>query len=309
MKIKKFNMARTKLMFKKNGPTICVVTGVAGMAVSAVLACRATLKVKDILEEREKNLEAVETELAKGTDDYTEEDAKNDRRIIKIQTGVKVAKSYIVPVALGVVSATSILYGHNIVNKRNAALGAAYTALDQSYKEYRKKVIETLGEEAEHKMRFGVTEEENEVEVEGKNGKKKTVKETKRVYNNPYGYSPYAKIFDEASRHWQKEPGQNKWFLQIQQNFFNDKLKANGYVFLNDVYKALDIPCTKAGQIVGWVYDPDNPLIDNYIDFGMYDTDKPGSRAFINGYDPNIVLDFNVDGAIIDLIESISSAR
>ena len=73
-------------------------------------------------------------------------------------------------------------------------------------------------------------------------------------------------------------------------------------MFLNDVYDALGIPRSKAGQVVGWIYDEKNPNGDNFVDFGIYDLYKEGSRDFVNGYERTIWLDFNVDGPILDLI-------
>lgn len=59
---------------------------------------------------------------------------------------------------------------------------------------------------------------------------------------------------------------------------------------------------SKAGQVVGWVYDPENPNHngDNWVDFGIYNIDKERNRAFVNGYERSILLDFNVDGYILD---------
>jgi hypothetical protein len=86
-------------------------------------------------------------------------------------------------------------------------------------------------------------------------------------------------------------------FLQCQQNYFNQQLKARGHVFLNEIYDAIGLERSKAGTIVGWVTDGNG---DGYIDFGMF---EDASRRFINGIEPSILLDFNVDGVIYDLIE------
>ena len=59
---------------------------------------------------------------------------------------------------------------------------------------------------------------------------------------------------------------------------------------------------TKAGAQVGWVYDENNVVGDNYVDFGIFDTRRSKARDFVNGYEKVIVLDFNVDGYILDLI-------
>ena len=91
-------------------------------------------------------------------------------------------------------------------------------------------------------------------------------------------------------------------FLRAQQQYANDKLIAQGHLFLNEVYDMLGLPRTKAGAIVGWVYDDNNAVGDNFVDFGIYDVHRETARDFVNGYERSILLDFNVDGVIYDLI-------
>lgn len=114
-------------------------------------------------------------------------------------------------------------------------------------------------------------------------------------------YSVYARFFDEASPCWTKDSEQNLMFLKQQEQYANDKLKQQGYLFLNEVYDMLGMPCTKAGQVVGWILEENNPLGDNIIDFGLYKSD--GSRRFVNGYERTVLVDPNVDGNILDRIK------
>ena len=111
--------------------------------------------------------------------------------------------------------------------------------------------------------------------------------------------SPYAKFFDELNPNWTKDPSANLFFLKAQEQFANDKFQAQGYLFLNDVYDSLGIPRTSFGQLVGWFKGNGG---DEYIDFGIFDGDNESKRAFVNGYERSVLLDFNVDGVIYDLI-------
>ena len=111
--------------------------------------------------------------------------------------------------------------------------------------------------------------------------------------------SPYARFFDESSTQWSHNPEYNLMFLNAQQNYANDKLHAVGHLFLNEVYEMLGLPHTKAGSVVGWVMNKGG---DNCVDFGIYDLHNQIKRAFVNGFEPSILLDFNVDGVIYDLI-------
>ena len=296
---------KMSLQLKKHSPEILVVAGVVGTVVSAVMACKATTKVSEILENSKNTIDSIHDCQANEAmaDQYTPEDAKKDLAIVYIQTGLKLAKLYAPAVALGTLSIASILASNNILRKRNVALAAAYATVDRTFKEYRDRVIERFGEQVDKELRYNIKAKKIEKTVVGEDGKEKKVEETIQVAEIP-GYSDYAKFFDSSSPAWENNAEYNLMFLKAEQNYANDRLKARGYLFLNEVYERLGIPPTKAGQIVGWVYDPDNPNHngDNYVDFGLYNLHKEKTRDFVNGYEEVILLDFNVDGPILDRV-------
>jgi hypothetical protein len=297
-------MHRVGFKIKKASPEIMVVAGVVGVVTSTVMACKATTKVNDILEETKKQVNDVHNVLESESvpaDQYTDEDAKKDLAIIYTQTGVKLIKLYGPAVLVGALSITGILASHRILKKRNVALAAAYTTIDRSFKEYRGRVVERFGKELDRELRYNIKAQEVEEVTVDKDGNETIEKKTISVVD-PNMYSDYARIFDEYCPGWTKDPEYNLMFLKNQQNYANDKLKAQGYLFLNDVYDMIGIDRTKAGQIVGWVYDPDNTVGDNFVDFGIYNIYNEKACDFVNGRERSIVLDFNVDGNILDLI-------
>ena len=300
--IRKLKMA--SLQVKKYNPEILVVAGVIGTVASAVMACKATTKVNDILEKTKNDIEVINdvTEHPEMiSKEYTPEDRRKDLTIVYTQTGVKLIKLYGPSVALGVLSIASILTSNNILRKRNVAIAAAYTVLDRSFKDYRGRVVERFGEALDKELRFNVKAKEVDEVIVDKNGKEKTVKKTIDV-GDPNTYSDYARCFDDGCAGWDKDAEYNLMFLKHQQNYANELLRSNGYLFLNDVYDMLGIPRSKAGQVVGWIYDEENSKGDNYVDFGIYDIHRQANRDFVNGYERAIWLDFNVDGPILDLI-------
>lgn len=298
--------------FKKHSPEILVVSGVVGMVTATVVACKATTKLDQILEEGKKKEELIKTyepaqpkENEENTEvvEYTDEDRNKDLFIVKVQTCAHVAKLYAPAVALGVASITAILAGHNITRKRNAALSAAFAAVTSDFKTYRNRLIERFGEELDKELRFNIKNKEVEETVANEDGSETTVTKIVPVMaDDPNRYSQYSVIYDDGCTGWTKDPERNKTFLIMQQNYANDKLKKRGYLFLNEVYDALGVPRTKAGQIVGWIYDEKNPIGDNFVDFGMFDIHSANASNFLKGYERNIVLDFNVDGNILDHI-------
>ena len=294
--------AAKKAMFnvKKHSPEILIVAGIAGVVTSAVMACKATMKVNEVLAETKEKIDKVHDVMADqgiSEKEYSKEDSARDLAIIYGKAGVKLAKLYGPAIALGGLSLTAIVCSNNILRKRNVALAAAYTAIDTSYKQYRSRVIEKFGENVDREMKYGIKAVQIEEKTVDENGKKKTVKKTVEVVN-PYDYSDYARFFDVGNPNWEKDSEYNLMFLKRQQAYANDKLKANGYLFLNEVYDMLGIPKSKAGQVVGWIYDPENGTGDNYVDFGIYNVNREAARDFVNGYERTILLDFNVDGNI-----------
>ena len=303
----KFAIGRGGLVLKKYSPEILTAAGVIGTIGSTVLACKATLKVEDILDEAKKKsnlINAVHDGEIEVDAEYTDKDYSKDLLVNRTQTAVKLIKLYSPAISLGVLSITAILGGQHILRKRNVAVMAAYKLCEESFNNYRSRVKDELGEEKDRQFYYGMTEETVKDKVKSKDGKTKTV--TKKVEKAPdHLYSQYARFFDEANINWDKSPEQNMYFLKMVQNQMNDKLKARGHVFLNEVYDALGFDRSEAGQLVGWVWNKDNTAMeagDGYIDFGIFDGNDYAKRAFVNGDERSILLDFNIDGMIYDLI-------
>ena len=293
---------KVELKAIKHSPEILAGVGVVGVVGSLVMACKATTKLSDVLEESKEQLDKIKEVAADPAyeEKYSQDDAKKDTTITYVQTGVKVAKLYAPSVILCAGSLGCLLASNNILKKRNAALSAAYMTVDKSFKEYRKRVADRFGEEVEKEIRYNIKAEEITKVDENGNEVTETVKVMDGT-DDPNSYSDYARFFDESCAAWQNDAEYNLTFLKAQQQYANDLLKARGRLFLNEVYRMLGIDETKAGQVVGWVYNPDNPTGDNFVDFGIYNMQRERVRAFVNGYEPNILLDFNVDGVIWNL--------
>jgi hypothetical protein len=295
-------VSRVSFRLTKHSPEILVALGVVGVVASAVLACKATTKIGDILDKAKEDVDNIHHSAADASlAAYTQEDAQKDLATVYIHTGIGLAKLYAPAVILGVLSLGGVLASNNILRKRNVALAAAYAAVDKSFKEYRSRVAERFGEETDRELKYNLKARQFEETVVDEKGKEKKVTKTIQVTDSGL-CSPYACFFDEYCGGWDKTPAYNMTFLRAQQAHANDQLKARGRLFLNEVYDALGAPRTKAGQVVGWVYDAENPIGDNYVDFGICDIHKEEIRDFINGYEPAILLDFNVDGNIWELM-------
>lgn len=286
--------SKAVMKLKKHSPEILVVAGIAGTVVSAVLACKATTKVAEILDETKGTLDTIHEGMETGAingQEYTNEDGKKDTVVVYAQTGMKLAKLYGPAIILGTLSVTSILASNNILRKRNVALGAAYAAIDKSFKEYRGRVIERFGEQVDTELKYGIKAKKfEEIEVDPETGKEKKVKKTVMVAD-PNLQSDYAVYFDSKSRNYETNPDYNRMFLKAQQAFANDKLQTRGHLFLNEVLDDLDLPRTPAGQIVGWTKN--GP--DGYVNFRIVEVERETEDG---RHEPALLLDFNVEGNI-----------
>ena len=270
----------------------CYIPAVAFGA--STIACKATTKVAEILDETKGTLDTIHDGMETGAingQEYTTEDGKKDTVVVYAQTGMKLAKLYGPAIILGTLSITSILASNNILRKRNVALGAAYAAIDKSFKEYRGRVIERFGEQVDTELKYGIKAKKfEEIEVDPETGKEKKVKKTVMVAD-PNLQSDYAVYFDSKSRNYETNPDYNRMFLKAQQAFANDKLQTRGHLFLNEVLDDLDLPRTPAGQIVGWTKD--GP--DGYVNFRIVEVERETEDG---RHEPALLLDFNVEGNI-----------
>lgn len=289
------------LKFKKHSPEILVGAGIVGVVTSTVMACKATTKLDTILDKAKDDIDKIHEAVEHPEvlpEPYTEEDSKKDLAIVYTKTAVDLLKLYAPSIVVGGLSITAILAGHNVLRKRNIALAAAYATVDKGFKEYRGRVIERFGEELDRELKYNIKAKEVEEIVTSDDGSETIVKKTVETADIDLG-SEYARFFDETCTGWTKDPEYNLTFLINQQRYANDLLKSKGHLFLNEVYDMLGMARSKAGQVVGWVYDEKNPIGDNYVDFRIFDVHNDRKRAFVNGYERSILLDFNVDGNIL----------
>lgn len=308
--------------FKQHSPEILVIGGVVGVVASAVMACKATTKIRPIVEETKMTAEAIHAAVEKGEatcnlEDgsvgiapYSAENGKKDLAATYARAGVDLARVYAPSIILGAASITCILAGHNILHKRNAALTAAYAFLDSDFKGYRSRVVERFGKELDRELKYNIKAQEIEETVVNEDGTESTVKKTvNSVTTGDHLPSVFARCFAEGTPGWQKNPQDSLIYLRQQQNFLTNRLQSKGHLFLNEVYEALGYNITEAGNAVGWVYDPTNETLENFVDFGIYDQDDERKIAFVNGDEKNIWIDFNFDGNVWQLMKERDGAR
>ena len=314
-------LGKVGLFAKKHAPEILMVSGTVSILAGTVTACKATIKAADVLAELNADMEPVRELHEKVVNGEVPEEkyppVAYKKEVIGNYTkyGLKFAKLYAPSLILTGLGIASIFASNSIMRKRCASLSAAYITLDSMFKRYRKNVVERFGDEVDHELRYGIKKEKIEVtETDPETGKTKKVKKEVIPENgiNIDGYSDYARFWDEScDGFYVDESGRpntdcNLFYLKAREKEANVRLRSQGYLFLNDVYKMLGITPSIAGQTVGWIYDKNRDESDQegdgFISFNIFKGTRANAR-FIEGIEDVILLDFNVDGPILDRLK------
>ena len=275
---------RAGLVLSKHAPTILTAAGTAGFIGTTILASKATLKVEETISEETALL--VKVHEAHEAGKLEDKDALHDKVILYTRITTKLAKLYAPALILGAASIVSLATGHGIMLKRNASLAAAYAAVDQAFKTYKKKVESKFGKDAVIDALVSTAEEDltkNELTME--------------AIAAVDGVSPYGVIFDETNNNWSADEDLSMLHLKCQQQYANDILQTRGHIFLNEVYKMLGFPHTPAGAVTGWVKGNGDDFVDFNIFEGTFEGEDEKGRTVTKW-----ALDFNVDGVMYDKI-------
>lgn len=272
----------------KHSPAIFTGAGVASLVASNVCTGWATLKAKKALSE--------------DISDVPEE----ERKRVAIAKFAKVAGYYAPSMITTGVGIAFVVHGHNVQQMRIAGALAAYSALSSSFASYRENVRLEHGEEEDElfwtNAKKTKTDTYETVEETGKTRKRRT----EVLVRSKMPGSPYATIFDDVSRDWTANRDDNLYFLKCQQAWANTRLRRRGYLFLNEVLEALDLPYNPAGQFVGWIDEAYEGSNGEEVDFGIQwaylEEELELAQSEGRNPEPSIWLDFNVAGEIWDNI-------
>ena len=288
---------KTGLIVRKNLPNITTALSVVGVLGTAFFSARAAYKsVKPIEEHKEKmgqlraNKEKFDT-----SKEYNKEVA-----VVYKKTAKELIKVYWPAAVSSGLTIAGILTTNNVHRKRYLTMAGMYTSVAAAYNEYRKRVSEKYGEEAERDLYYNIQREEIITVETDKKGNEKTKVEvvTKPGTTESTDYSLL--LLQAGDKVWYYgRPDMTSWrLIEIQKNL-TQLLRTRGYLFLNEVYDALEKPQIPEGQIIGWIYDENKDETDNCVDFGL----KEGTEnydLFMSGKNDYVYITLNHDGTIYD---------
>ena len=210
----------------KHSPEILMGLGIVGMASAAVAAVSGTPKALRLIE-AEKERRAEESE-----DGVGEELTKLD--IVKTTW-----KCYIPAFTIGVASMACLIGASSVHLKRNAALATAYALSESAMKEYRGKVIETIGEKKEREVREAIAKDDLQ--------KHAVINRT--IVNTGNGNT---KCLDSLSGRFFRA---DRPFLEKVVNDLNRRMRSDMYISLNEFYTEIGLDPIDLGENIGWNID------------------------------------------------------
>lgn len=235
----------TGKLVKKHSPEILTGIGVAGMVATTIMAVKATPKAILLINEREADLHV--------------------EKLTKKEVVETVWKCYVPAIFTGAASIACIVGASSINVRRNAALATAYTITETALKEYKEKVIETVGEKKAEEVKAAIAQDKID---------KNPAKETEIVETGDGMTLCYDAI---SGRYFRSDI--NK--IKRAENEVNKQLLNDGSISLNDFYYEIGLENIKLGEQLGW--DTRHGLID--LSF---------SSALAKEGTPCLVIDFNV---------------
>lgn len=211
-----FNNAKRTV--SKHSPEILTGVGIAGMIATTVLAVRATPKALELIEEKKK-------------EEWVD-------KLKPIETVKTAWKPYIPAIVTGTASVACLVGASSVNARRNAALATAYTLSETALREYREKVVETIGEKKEQNVRDKVAKEQ--------------------IEKNPVTKNEV--IFTEKGKSLCFDPYSARYFtndietIRKAANTLNEQMlhSITGYASLNDFYDEIGLPHTETGDMLGW---------------------------------------------------------
>ena len=305
MGIKQFGFKALHLA-KTHAPEIMIVGSIVAGAAALYFTARGTMKLEEILDEHNEKIDDIKSELGDvESSENPEEVTVYKKELTKqyVTTAGKIALAYLPAAAFAGSSVALSISAHGIMRKRLATSIAALESVTASFEAYRQRVKDKYGEEAERDILTGKHQEKIAVEKTDKKGNTKLVDQVVDEYGNIV--SPYARYFDKYNEnflnvsHGNEGCGRiyNQEYLEGVQTMMNCKLRVQGYLFLNDVYRSLGFEDSPEGQLVGWLDQPKDGG-DGEVSFNI----KHIVPDINNENEDKWLLDFNVDGIIVDKI-------
>lgn len=243
----------------KHSPEILTGVGIAGMITTTILAVKATPKALMLIKEKKlfKEKEAHEGSM------FTE-DKESVFKLTPLEVVKATWKCYIPAAVTGSLSVASLICASSTNARRNAALATAYSLSETALKEYREKVVETIGEKKEQVVLDKIAKDKIDRNPVVNNEVIITERGNTLCYDTISG------------RYFKSDPD----MLKRVENELNRRMIDEMYVSLNEYYYEIGLNGTSVGHDLGWNIDK------GYIELRF-------SSQLASDEQPCLVVDFN----------------
>ena len=198
-----------KEFLRRNSSTILTCVGAVGVVATAIMAVKATPRALELIDKAEE---------------------EKGEKLTKFEI-VNVAGPSYIPAVITGVGTVACIFGANVINQRHqASLMSAYALLDNSYKEYKKKVDELYGEEAGKRIRAEIAKDKYA-------GDGSLDDDSKELFYDYYSGRYFESTAEAVAR---------------AEYMTNRQLYVDGCVSLNDYYEYLGLHPRPEYDEIGW---------------------------------------------------------
>lgn len=233
----------------KHSPEILTGIGIAGMITTTVLAVKATPKALRLIEA---------AEMDKYDEIHDDPTSTGREELTAVETVKAAWKPYIPAIVTGAASVGCLVGGCSIHARRNAALATAYQLSTTALKEYKAKVVETIGEKKERVVHDKIAEEKL---------KEKPIEPSSVIITGKGKTKCYDILSGRAF-----ESDRNA--IERAMNNLNYRMNTGMemYISLNEFYDEIKLDRIPMGETIGWRVD--KGLIDIHFASFLID-DEP----------------------------------
>lgn len=205
-------------------PEILLGVGLVCVVGGTLLACKNTLKIKEVLDDHNEYIEKIEK--FRGTEKYSEEDAQQDTAILYRNTIGSMVKAYAPVVGLEILGLGCILYSHKVLSDRYLGALSTINAMQLGLNAYRNRVRDKVGAQEEYDLFHNIKKEFVEEKFIDEKGKERT-----RVAEVPItsgeAATRFSYMFDRNSWGF-KDMYANKRFFNFTEKSLNEQLYSRG---------------------------------------------------------------------------------
>lgn len=300
---------KTSIWLNTNKPGILLGVSIVSLVGSLAMTVLSTVKAKKEIDSTKMRLEKIIADEKEINEDEQDEATRKFFSKLRKKEYAKMASKtlmyYAPSILLAAISIGTSVGSYKIMSNRLLSMTSAYSLLKTSYDLYRTETQKTIGEDKEKALYSKFLEEYKKTKTTSKTEKSESLEITADAEMLSVLWGPEnVGIYDRLN------PSLNLSTLLHIESWFNETLRARGYVFLDEVYDALGFGSAisplhehqlLAARSYGWIYDMHDTTRQNFISFGLHDSEgrlKEQSINLKNGAAEAVWLTFNVDGNI-----------